>query len=588
MEMSELVRTGSRTSELSVCCVGLVEGTLACLEVLSWLCGRLLQRPATCRVAPTIRERVLSRKKAGSDILDIHTLLVRPDPGRSLRKTYRTVGPLGKGGFGAVYRVQYLPTGEDRAIKMVPKPKERTELSRVLTEVQALISLDHPSIEKFFEFFEDAKVICLVTELCTGGNLGELDPADDGEEDIRLLFRDVVSAVAYCHSKGVAHRDLKFENCLLTKPEGKHTRRMAKIIDFGLSAVRPSSEKQDRWMGEAVGTAYFIAPEVLKSETGGYKYGPKCDTWSIGVMLYIVYTDQHPFARSAASAKAIIERVRRECVRTLPLDEAGVSRPCKDLIMGLLHRDVSKRLSAEAALHHEYFRVPSTASSSNHNTPKTTPKSMRGILKQVCSFARYTRFERAILTLVAHDIQVKEVEDLRAAFISLDSSRAGWLSRDGVCAALKASGIKLNKEELETAFEALDPDGDDKVQYTDWLAATIRPATLTSERAMKEIFDFFDIHGVGKVNRADIAEVLGEEVLGTDLPLGVTLDSNGDISWEQFQGLLTQVARNLQVQVDAALSSKEHLSRRSWLLRKISGEREVLATSRSKSLGTLL
>mmetsp|Transcript_75294 Transcript_75294/g.156853 ORF Transcript_75294/g.156853 Transcript_75294/m.156853 type:complete len:580 (+) Transcript_75294:131-1870(+) len=543
--------------------------TAACLSGCVVQCGRLCRpKLRSSEIAPVVRQRVLRRQRSGShnsdhhEPMDIHTLLVRPDPSRSLRKSYRTVSQLGKGGFGSVYRVEYLPTGEERAIKMMPKPQDPTERERVLTEVQLLITLDHPSIEKFYELFEDAKVICLVTELCLGGNMGELNPQYDSTEEIRKLFHDVVAAVSYCHSQGVVHRDLKFENVLLTRPEPDQ-RRMAKVIDFGLSSLRPESGRGgDRWMDEAVGTVYFIAPEVIRTD-GAWrsKYGPKCDMWSIGVMLYIVYTDQHPFAKSAMRASQILKKIRGQEMRLEPLQGAHVPKDVKDLTAKLLQKDPATRLSGREALRHAYFRGPLSPRLAARGA---TCEEIRSIFSRVCSFSRFSRFEKALMTIVAHDARSREIEDLRLAFECLDVDGAGWLSRDGIVRALTSKGLQLSKADLDATFEALDPDGDDKIMYTDWLAATIEPSLLTKERALKEMFDFFDIHGNGQVSRSDLIEVLGDEVARrggkaeNSLPeeFDCSPHKDRDVTWEEFQCLIKRIALSLQ-----AREKEEELAR---------------------------
>lgn len=192
---------------------------------------------------------------------------------------------------------------------------------------------------------------------------------------------------------------------------------------------------------------------------------------------------------------------------------------------------------------------------------------MTSLFSRVCSFAHFSRLERAVLTIVAHDARQREIRDLESAFKSLDIDKAGWLTRDGICQALNSRGIRLRDNEVEAAFEALDPDGDDKVQYTDWLAATIRPSFITSERALREVWHFFDIHGVGKVFLADIAEVLGEDMVSLELPEGLRVGEGGEIAWESFQKLLTHVAANLQRSVDAQVEHDDQSRRasRRWM-----------------------
>merc|ERR1712159_251659 len=103
-------------------------------------------------------------------------------------------------------------------------------------------------------------------------------------------------AVSYCHNQGVAHRDLKFQNCLIQKYDCQK-RRMCKIIDFGLSAIMRVGDQRGKWCREQLGTSCFIAPEVL--EKPHPNYGRKYDCWAMGVIIYIVLTEEHPVAAMA-------------------------------------------------------------------------------------------------------------------------------------------------------------------------------------------------------------------------------------------------------------------------------------------------
>lgn len=116
------------------------------------------------------------------------------------------------------------------------------------------------------------------------------------EKDAAGIIKQLLSAVSYCHKKNVCHRDLKPENILLDSKQGD----IIKLIDFGTSQVFQSDMKMEM----VLGTAYYIAPEVL---TG--KYTEKCDLWSIGVILYILLSGEPPFF--GKSDKEIIERVRK-------------------------------------------------------------------------------------------------------------------------------------------------------------------------------------------------------------------------------------------------------------------------------------
>merc|ERR1719512_235359 len=156
-------------------------------------------------------------------------------------------------------------------------------------------------------------------ELCDGGDFHSLFKSKTPHLELQFLFRDVFLAVSYCHAGGICHRDMKLENCLMCKGP---KRRIAKVIDFGLAAIHRSGQDK-RWMEELLGTKYFVAPEVIDEWT---RYGFECDLWSVGVMLYIVLTNEHPFAAKASklSQHRLFKAIQVAPLRKKPLKERKV------------------------------------------------------------------------------------------------------------------------------------------------------------------------------------------------------------------------------------------------------------------------
>jgi calcium-dependent protein kinase len=150
--------------------------------------------------------------------------------------------------------------------------------------------MDHPNIIKLYEVFEDNRYIHLIMELSTGGELFDriLDRITKKnlytEKEAASIFKQMMSAICYCHAQSICHRDLKPENLLLGSPAEDAP---IKVIDFGLSKIFNSSNHK---MSTKVGTAYYVSPEVLAGD-----YDEKCDIWSAGVILYILLTGEPPF-----------------------------------------------------------------------------------------------------------------------------------------------------------------------------------------------------------------------------------------------------------------------------------------------------
>jgi len=158
-----------------------------------------------------------------------------------------------------------------------------------------LKSIDHPNVLKYYECYKDDFNYYIVTEFCTGGELLSFIVKERGINDWQAAFimKQLLSAVNYCHSRGIVHRDLKVENILVkdvspstSDEEYGHKRINIKLIDFGISCRIKPKEKLHKFFG----TPYYMAPEVIKRD-----YNEKCDLWSCGVILYVIMCGYPPF-----------------------------------------------------------------------------------------------------------------------------------------------------------------------------------------------------------------------------------------------------------------------------------------------------
>ncbi|XP_028420488.1 serine/threonine-protein kinase MARK2 isoform X5 [Perca flavescens] len=244
---------------------------------------------------------------------------------------YRLLKTIGKGNFAKVKLARHVLTGKEVAVKIIDKTQlNSSSLQKLFREVRIMKMLNHPNIVKLFEVIETEKTLYLVMEYASGGEVFDYLVAHGRmkEKEARAKFRQIVSAVQYCHQKCIVHRDLKAENLLLDADMN------IKIADFGFSNEFTLGNKLDTFCGSPP----YAAPELFQ----GKKYdGPEVDVWSLGVILYTLVSGSLPF--DGQNLKELRERVLRGKYR-IPF---YMSTDCENLLKKFLILNPSKRGSLE-------------------------------------------------------------------------------------------------------------------------------------------------------------------------------------------------------------------------------------------------
>ncbi|KAE8777477.1 CBL-interacting protein kinase 26 [Hordeum vulgare] len=226
---------------------------------------------------------ILTRQRGYRDVEDD----CRMEVGTILMKRYEIGRLIAQGDLAKVYYAQNLTSEQDVAIKMIDKDKvSSVELMvRIKREMTLMNLLGHPNVLKLVEVMASKSKLYFVLEYPKGGDLSTKIVTGGLHEDAaRKYFRQLISAVEYCHSQGVYHRNLNLENILLDENGN------LKISDFGLS-VLPGS-REDGLFHYPCGTPAYVAPEVLSWR--GYA-GAKVDIWSCGVILFVLVAGYLPF-----------------------------------------------------------------------------------------------------------------------------------------------------------------------------------------------------------------------------------------------------------------------------------------------------
>ena len=267
------------------------------------------------------------------------------------KKKYNIKKLLGIGSFGKVFLAQNINTLEYIAMKEIPKTSEDLLTdSEIIDEIEILKNLDHPDIVRIIEFYNTDESYYIISEYCPGGELFEKINEIFSETQIAVMFRQILSGLAYLHSNNIIHRDLKLENILIKEIEkSKETNEdlfVLKIIDFGTAKIFDKNKK----VKAIVGSSYYIAPEVLNK-----KYNMECDLWSAGVILYMFIVGHAPF--DGKNDKEIMEKIKKGNYLKNESRWINSSNEVKDLINKLLVYEPEKRLTACEALKHPWFKV---------------------------------------------------------------------------------------------------------------------------------------------------------------------------------------------------------------------------------------
>jgi len=250
---------------------------------------------------------------------------------------------LGQGTFAKVYYAKTLKTGESVAIKVMDKEKilKVGMIEQIKREISVMRLVRHPNIVRLYEVMASKSKIYFVMEYVKGGELfNKVAKGRLKEEEARKYFQQLISAVDFCHSRGVYHRDLKPENLLLDENGDM------KVSDFGLSAL-PEQFRQDGLLHTACGTPAYVSPEVITKK--GYD-GAKADIWSCGVILFVLMAGYLPFLD--ANLMVMYKKIYKGDFKCPPWFSSEVRR----LVVRLLDPNPRTRITVPQLMEVPWFR----------------------------------------------------------------------------------------------------------------------------------------------------------------------------------------------------------------------------------------
>ncbi|XP_078435524.1 CDPK-related kinase 1-like [Wolffia australiana] len=417
--------------------------------------------------------------------------------------------------------------GKEVAVKVIPKSKMTTAIAieDVRREVKMLRALSgHKNLVEFYDACEDEDNVYIVMELCKGGELLDRIIARGGkynEEDAKAVIIQILNVVSFCHLQGVVHRDLKPENFLFTNKDEKAP---LKVIDFGLSDyVRP-----DERLNDIVGSAYYVAPEVLHRS-----YGTEADMWSIGVIAYILLCGSRPFWARTESA------IFRVVLKADPsFDEEPwptLSPEARDFVKRLLNKDYRKRMTAAQALCHPWIC----------GSPDAIVQLDISIFKLVKSFICTTALRKAALRALAKTLMPHEISYLREQFSILGPNKKGYISMQSFKSAMMKNSTEAMKDSRVLDFaDTVSALHYRQMHFEEFAAAAISVLLLEGsngwDQRARQAYDLFEKDGNRPIMIEELASELG---LSPSAPVHVVLQdwirhSDGKLSFLGFVRLV--------------------------------------------------
>lgn len=404
---------------------------------------------------------------------------------------YEPIKELGAGTFGSASLARNRKSGEDRVVKVVKKSQVKLPMEDIEREILVMRQIDHPHVVRLFEWYEDKTKLFLVLEALKGGNLREvlLEFHNKGkaltEDWVRTATKQMVEAMAYCHSFRVIHKDLKDENVMLVKQESSYDKPFVVIIDLGCAEMFSTDDPHGKAMG---GTPITMAPEVWLNN-----FGPKCDVWSLGCILFEMLTGALPFDGRTLNPKDWIALHKRgpdwAMIKT--------SKQGRELCQRMLTVSDRKRPTMNDCLRHEWFAADAKALSS------VDPKKFDNLKR----FAEASSVTRALLLEVAARLPMSRAANIVEVFQAFDDNADAVLSFKELKAAMAACGLK-DENLIKQLFRAMDQNSDGMLSFSEFAAGVILTFKDLLNERLQAFFVEYDKDRDGFLTREETQALL--------------------------------------------------------------------------------
>jgi calcium-dependent protein kinase len=310
-------------------------------------------------------------------------------------------------------------------------------------------------------------------EYCSGGELFDRIQKKGrySEKEAAYLMHKLLHAINHLHVSSISHRDLKPENCLF---DTKRDDAEVKLVDFGLA----SKFSREKGMSTVVGTPYYVAPEIINGH-----YGPECDIWSLGVILYLLLVGYPPFRGD--NKTQIFKKVLKAKYSLKEKEFETISKEAKDLITKLLNPDVKKRITAAQAMEEPWFNIMMHSANERPLDPQ--------IIRRLNTYKSQSKLRVEVIKTMVRFLSDSDFANLKEAFRKLDKNHTGYISAQELEDGLVSIGFESSTEKIRSIMDEADFDKNGRINYTEFIAATLESKIIMKQENVWAAFKKFDI-----------------------------------------------------------------------------------------------
>ncbi|XP_039068373.1 calcium-dependent protein kinase 20-like [Hibiscus syriacus] len=448
----------------------------------------------------------------------------------NMKEFYSLGRKLGQGQFGTTYLCVEKGTGKEFAGKSIAKRKltSATELDDVRREIHIMHRLaGHPNVIQIIGAYEDAVAVYVVMELCAGGELFDriIQRGHYTERKAIKLARIMIGVVQACHSLGVMHRELKPENFLFVNKEEEAP---LKTIDFRLSMFF----KPGHIFNEVVGSPYYVAPEMLLKH-----YGPECDVWSAGVIIYILLCGVPPFWDVVDYNLILLENDKKSNIVWFTLFcYINYKLGGHNLYVPDMHHH---RRSTQDYLPSCFLEGHPWVQEDDLAPDKPLDSAVLSRLKQ---FSAMNKLKKIVIRVIADSLSEEEIAGLKEMFKIIDADNSGQITLEELRFGLGKVGSNLKDSEINGLMQAADIDNSGTIEYSEFIAAMLHLNKIQKEDHLFAAFNYFDKDGSGYITPDELQQACEQfglhDVHLEDDIRDVDQDNDGRINYSEFLAMM--------------------------------------------------